>query len=178
MTFLCERHTRFLSRRPELKALCRRELLVQGYTALENDNHKAAIHYFGACFELTDLCLGSAPLPAARNLYGCLDQLMLSGHLLAESLGRLGHRELEYHYLLAVHHRLTKWANRLGLSRVHKLHRNLEISLLMLKRYTERHGYLATYRVCREETEKLIHPLGQCRDSCPDALQSAARRGA
>lgn len=151
MKFLCEEHRELLQQSPA-KALGRwEEWMRQGSASLEQSQLPMAISYFGCCYELSEMLMSTPPahsIASPGEKYSAVDRLMLSGHLLAESLGRSGNVSLERHYLLAVHHYLTRFMTRREQCPGRSLQKNLEISLLMLRRHCKQHGEFSGFQAC------------------------------
>ncbi|KJS09038.1 MAG: hypothetical protein VR73_03470 [Gammaproteobacteria bacterium BRH_c0] len=151
MKFLCDKH-RALINQSHSQALGRwEEWMHEGSTSLEQGKLQKAISYFGCCYELSEMLTSHDPdrgLESAGEKFSAMDRLMLSGHLLAESLGRSGKIQLERHYLLAVHHHITHFMARRAQCPGRSVQKNLEISLLMLRRHCNQHGEFSGYQAC------------------------------
>ena len=157
MAFLCHKHRNQLRQLPHLAQSRWEELMNRGYEAMDTGHWSIAIAHFGCCYEISEMLLDFTGDDRTDWGLGRLDQLMLAGHLLAESLGRDGKTDLERHYLLAVHHHLTHPAAPVGGPQLRK---NLEISLLMLRRHCRHHGEFKGFAACLARTSELLreHP--------------------
>lgn len=153
MAFLCHKHRDQLRQLPHFAQSRWEEWMNRGYRAMESGQWSIAIAHFGCCYEISEMLLAMPPADMPEARFHRLDQLMLAGHLLAESLGRDGRPELERHYLLAVHHYLTHPGSPANGSALRK---NLEISLLMLRRHCRQHGEFSGFEACLERAEELI----------------------
>lgn len=157
MKFLCDKHRDLLQQFPSIAQARWDDWMNRGYAALESNQWSIAITHFGCCYEISEMMLAE---PNERqqidNLSG-VDRLMLSGHLLAESLGRSGNATMERHYLLAVHHHLTKPVPSRFQGAYLGLRKNLEISLLMLKRHCRMHGEFSGFEACLNQAARLLN---------------------
>ncbi len=155
MRFICDRHREQLGQHPSLALYRWEEWLHMGQAAMEKKHWPEAIRLFGCCYELCEMTLRLQADDHKNTGLSRWDRLMLSGHLLAETLGRSGMRDLERHYLIAVHHHLTRYVTEAG--RIPRgLEKNIEISLLMLKRHCDLYGECPGFRACLREGDRLL----------------------
>lgn len=154
MTFLCEHHRRQILAQPATAPHYWRHWMNRGTALIEAADWQSARQYLGNSFDLADALL-QADGDAGDDALGHINRYMISGHHLAECLGRCGDTERELHYLLSVHQRLVAWVQ----SRAPQywlLGQHLHISRIMLNRYRRAHGSFAGYYACCVEAEWYI----------------------
>jgi len=158
MKFLCSNHRKQLIQSPTRAVECWNQWLDTGSNLIEQQNWKRASSYFGCCYEVAEWLLAQPELLQNESELTYVDRYMVAGHHLAECFGRIGRHDVELHYLLTVHRCLMNYV----MSQEHKywsLKNNLEISLLMLSRFTQLQGQFKGYEDCYLETEKHITQL-------------------
>ena len=157
MKFLCAPHRRMLQQFPDVAQARWEEWMNQGYDALERGDWHRAVMFYGCSFEISEWMLENGRIAPDQVDLKSLDQLMVSGHLLAESLGHSGDIALERHVLLAVHRWLTTvTGDSLHAAGASRLRKNLELSVIMLKRHCQRHGDFGGSRACLTYTRELL----------------------
>lgn len=156
MKFICAKHRQLLRNQPAKAHRRWQEWLDRGQMAMANKEWAMAIRFFGCCYEIAEMRLPASGTDTTFvDRLSPEDRLMLSGHLLAECFGRSGKRSLERHYLLAVHHHLTR--DLAGTGPVPRgRDKNIRISLLMLERYCRLHGEFSGFSACREQGSELL----------------------
>lgn len=151
MKFLCEHHRQRILSNPESMLDYWHQWMQVGSAMLQAGEWSRANGYLGCSFELSQEMLAKPPAQGAPDL-GCLVRFMVSGHHLAECLGRAAEPEQELHYLLTVHLELIDWVK----SRRPEfwlLRQHLQISMIMLHRYCKRNGSFSGYYDCCVEAE-------------------------
>ena len=154
MKFLCEHHRRQLIGQPDLALDHWRQWMDKSSTLMENSDWRPACNLLGCGFELAEWLLDN-PQPGQGETLDPVNRYMVTGHQLAECLGRSGRGDLELHFLLTVHLRLIDWVK----SRRNNfwlLQQHLRISLAMLSRYRRRRGSFKGFYDCCAETEWYI----------------------
>ena len=149
MNFLCQHHRQSVFQSPNLALSYWEQWLQISTDHIDNDEWGKATNYLGCCYEVAEWLLDK-PQQVQLDRLPHLDRFMISGHYLAESLGRSGKQEQELHFLLTVHSHLVAYVKERR-QQHWLLHTHLEISLAMLCRYKELNGpFRAFYDCCRE----------------------------
>lgn len=162
MKFLCEPHRRMMQQFPDIARARWEEWMCQGYQALKLGNWRQALMFYGCSFEISEWLLDCQLRESGTVDLQTLDQVMVSGHLLAESFGHDGNVAMERHYLLAVHKHLTAVVgDNLHAGEAVRLRKNLELSLVMLKRHCRERGTFGGSEAC-------IHNARTLLDAIPD----------
>lgn len=151
MKFLCAQHRQHILSTPEAMLDYWHEWMQAGSSLLEAGDCDRASRYLGSSFELAEDMLNH-PLCADSQTMDALVRYMVSGHHLAECLGRNTDPEQELHYLLTVHMELVDWIKSRR-PQFWLLRQHLQISLIMLHRYVKRHGSFSGYYDCCVESE-------------------------
>jgi len=160
MKFLCDQHRTLLQQSPTLAQARWEEWMTSGYQAMAEREWRRAISYYGCCYEVSEWQLRAEIQESATCNLKSLDQVMIAGHLLAESFGRSGNIPMERHCLLAVHNRLTALATRfLEPDQASRLRNNIELSLAMLKRHCKLHGDFGAMHACLQLTRSILNDL-------------------
>lgn len=154
MQFLCNKHRHWLEHHPDHARACWEKWMQQGYSAMDNHDWKTAISYFGCSYELSEIRLKQIGSGHEIHPFNPVDQIMVSGHLLASCLGHAGESEHERHFLIAVHYHLVKAAQKPGCQP--HLKKNVELSLIMLQRHCRLHGEFGGMSACFNQTRTVL----------------------
>lgn len=156
MKFLCEHHRQQLFNEPR-RALARwQEWMAQGNARIEQGDWREACRFVGCSFEVSEWLLLQPGATPVTESWRAVERYMLSGHHLAECLGRCGHTDRELDTLLAVHVQLVSWVKRRQ-PQYWLLKQHLQISLLMLGRFCNERGSFNGYYGCCVEAEWCIN---------------------
>ncbi len=121
---------------------------------IDSNRWRQACNFLGCSFELAEWLLDNPQLSTQDNLRP-MDRFMVTGHQLAECMGRSEREDLELHFLLTVHLRLVDWVKHRR-PEYWLLKQHLQISLAMLNRYSQRRGGFKGYYDCCVEAEWYI----------------------
>lgn len=153
MNYLCRHHRQELFSQPEKASEYWHQWMRQGGSLIDSGQWREACSFLGCCFELCEWIIQQGNHPGGDHQI--VDRYLVSGHILAECLGRSGRIDLELHYLLTVHTSLIERVkNRLPDYWLLKQH--LQISLMMLNRYCKQRGSFKGYYDCCVEAEWYI----------------------
>ncbi len=160
MQFLCPQHRHHLQQYPELAEQNWQAWMRHGLHAMTAENWPRAISYYGCSYEISEWQLRTCRREFVQARLVMADRVMVSGHLLAECLGRDGDLANERHFLIAVHAQLVNLWDDCGEPRGTGLRKNIELSLVMLRRHCERHGEFGGLDACLHQARGLLHGTG------------------
>ncbi len=156
MRFLCPRHRQLLRQHPDLAEQNWEEWMRQGLHAMTAENWSRAASYYGCSYEVCEGQLRSCRRESLSSRLVLADRVMVAGHLLAECLGRNGDLTNERHYLIAVHAHLVELWEDCGDTDREGLRKNIELSLMMLKRHCQRYGEFGGLDACLHQARGLL----------------------
>ena len=151
MNFLCDHHRQTVLQSPRMALSYWEQWLQISTDHIDNQQWGQATDYLGCCFEVAEWLLDQ-PQAVSTEKLPHIDRYMVSGHYLAESLGRSQQPEQELHFLLTVHTCLVNYV-REKRQQYWLLRTHLEISLSMICRYKQQRGVFKGFYDCCQETQ-------------------------
>jgi len=158
MKFLCEHHREQILNEPTTASTYWSLWVEQGLLCFEQEEWDRAAQFLGCSYEAAEWLLDKPDPVLRKDGLNSIDRYMVSGHHLAEAYGRAGQHDLELNYLIQVHNQLIRLANQ-GTNQYWPLKHNLEISLIMLNRYSQLKGKFSGYECFVKQTDRYIRHL-------------------